>query len=103
MRLRFDDRFKKIASACLLSALTAGGISTLVSPVTADKAAVITISVNRTTKGDRLLLPPIAQPTRRDSDPTKRAFPEHRLLGCETAFGPLADATRGQLLTHCIA
>jgi len=100
MHLRFDDRLKKIASACLLSALTAGGISTLVSPVTANKAAVITISVNRTTKGDRLLLPPIAQPTRHDSD---APFPEHRLLGCETAFGPLADAARGQFLTHCIA
>jgi len=102
MRLRFNDWLKKITSACLLSALIAGGISMPVTPVTANKAAVIPISVNRTIKGDRLLLPPIVQPARHDSDPTKRQFPEHRLLGCETAFGPLADAARGHLLTRCI-
>jgi hypothetical protein len=35
---------KGISAACLLSALIAGAISTLASPVTADKAAAITIS-----------------------------------------------------------
>jgi len=49
---------KGISAACLLSALTAGVITTLTSPVTADKATVITISVNRAVKGDRQSLPP---------------------------------------------
>ena len=55
---------KSFSAACLLSALIAGAISTLPSPVTADKATVITISVNRAIKGDRQpLAPPIAQPS----------------------------------------
>ena len=103
MRCRLDDRLKNITTACLLSAFIGGAISTLVSPVTADKAAVIANSVNRTTKGDRLLLRPIAQPTRHDSVSTKKPIQEHRRLGCESAFSPFADPTRGRLLTHCMA
>jgi hypothetical protein len=89
----FDDRLKKITTACVLSVFTAGVISALVNPSTADKAVVIAISVNRTTKGDRLSLPSTAQPAQPIA---KRALP-----GCESAFSPFADPTRGRLLTHC--
>jgi hypothetical protein len=89
----FDDRLKKVTIACVLSVFTAGVISALVSPSTADKAAVIAISVNRTTKGDRLSLPSIAQPA--------QPIAKRALLGCESAFSPFADPTRGRLLTHC--
>jgi hypothetical protein len=97
----FDDRLKKITTACVMSAFTAGIISMLVSPSSADKAAAIAISVNRTTKGDRLPLPPVAQPTQQDVNSTKRLTPKRALPGCESAFSPLADPTRGRLLTHC--
>ena len=54
---------KSIPAACLSSALIAGAI-TLASPVTADKATAITISVNRAAKSDRQpLVPPAAQPS----------------------------------------
>ena len=98
MYWRFDGRLKNIGTACLLSAFTAGVISTLVSPVTADSAAGIVISVNRTTKGDRLSLSPIGQPA-----PTKKSIPEQTMLGCEPAFSQFADPTRRRLLTHCAA
>jgi hypothetical protein len=96
----FDDRLKKITTACVVSAFTAGIISMLVSPSSADKAA-IAISVNRTTKGDRLPLPPVAQPTQQDVISTKKAIPKRALPGCESAFSPFADPTHGRLLTHC--
>jgi hypothetical protein len=86
-----------------LSALTAGVIVTLVSPVTAGKAAVMVISVNRIIKGDRLSLPPITQPTQHDAGSTKKPTPERTLLGCESAFSPFTDPTRGRLVTHCVS
>jgi len=94
---------KGISAACLLSALTAGVITTLTSPVTADKATVITISVNRAVKGDRQSLPPpITQPGQRDSISTGKPTPERALLGCERAFSSLVESKRAHILTHCM-
>ena len=101
MGSNFDDRLKKITTACVVSAYTAAVISVLVSPSNADKAAVFAISVNRTIKGDRLSLPPVAQPAQQNVNSTKRLTPKRALPGCESAFSPLADPTRGRLLTHC--
>ncbi len=101
MLCRVDDRLKKITTACILSVFTAGVITTLVNPSSADKAAVIAISVNRTTKGDRLSRPPIAQPAEQGAISTKRPIAKGTPHGCESAFSPFADPTRGRLLTHC--
>lgn len=103
MRCSFDSRFRNITAACLLSAFAAGAISALVTPVTAEKAPVIVISVDRATKGNRLPLPLITHPTRHNSISTKKPILQHALPGCESAFSPLADPTRGHLLTHCAA
>ena len=93
---------ESISAACLLSALIAGAISTLASPVTADKATVITISVNRAAKGDRQpLAPPTAQPSKHDSISTGKPIPERALLGCERAFSPLVEPKRAHILRHC--
>lgn len=96
----FDDRLKKITTACVLSVFTAGVISMLVSPTSADKAAVIAISVNRTAKGDRMSLP-IVQPVQQGAISTEKPIAKRALAGCESAFSPFADPTRGRLLTHC--
>ena len=103
MRCKFDGRLKFIATACFLSAFIAGAICTLVSPVTANNAADIVISVNRSAKGDRLSIALIAQPTQRDSVPTKKSIPGQTMLGCEPAFSQLTDPTRRGLLRHCTA
>jgi len=85
-----------------LSALIAGAISTLPSPVTADKATVITISVNRATKGDRQpLAPPIARPAQHESISTGKPAPERALLGCERAFSSLVEPKRTHILRSC--
>ena len=93
---------KSISAACLLSALIAGAISTLASPVTADKATVITVSVNRATKGDRQpLAQPVAQPSQHDSISTGKPTPERALLGCERAFSSLIEPKRAHILRSC--
>lgn len=93
---------KSISAACLLSALIAGAISTLASPVTADKATAVTISVNRATKGDRQpFAPPTAQPSQYDSISTGKPTPERALLGCERAFSPLVEPKRAHILRYC--
>jgi hypothetical protein len=92
---------KSISAACLSSALIAGAI-TLASPVTADKATAITISVNRAAKSDRQpFAPPTAQSSQHDSISTGKPTPERALLGCERAFSPLVDPKRAHILRYC--
>jgi hypothetical protein len=100
MRCIFRNRLKNMAAASLLSCFIAGAITALTSSVSADNAAGVTISVNLTSKGDRLPIVPIDQPTQQNS--TEKPTSEHTLLGCEPAFSPFVDPTRA-LFTHCTA
>lgn len=100
--MRWTFRLKDITAASLLSCFIAGAFSALTSPVTADNAAVATISVNRITKGDRL--PLTAEPTaQHNSISIERPMPARTPLGCEPAFSPFADPTRAHILTYCPA
>jgi hypothetical protein len=102
--MRWTFRLKDIAAASLMSCFIAGAFSALTSPVTADNAAFVTISVNRITKGDRLPLPLIAQPTaQHNSISLERPIPARTPLGCEPAFSPFADPARAHILTYCLA
>jgi len=93
---------KGFSAACLVSALTAGLITALASPVTADKATGITVSVNRAAKGDRQpISPPKARSGRQDSISTGKRPLERAPRGCEPAFSPLVEPGRVHLLTHC--
>jgi len=98
MRCTFDDRLKDIAAASLLSCFIAGAITGLTSSSSADNAAGVTISVNRTSKGNQL---PIDQPIQHNS--TEEPTSMHTLLGCEPAFSPVTDPTRAHILAHCTA
>jgi len=104
MLYTFGNRLKDLAAATVFSCVVAGGISVLTSPVTADNAAGVTISVNRATKGDRLPLPPTARPTPHNSISIERPSPTHTLLDCEPAVSPIADPAQAHsLLTYCLA
>jgi hypothetical protein len=102
MHYIFGNRLKKLAAAVLFSGFAAGGIGVLTSPVTPDNIASVTISINRANKGDRLTLPPIAQPTQRNSI-FETPIPRHTLLDCEPAFSPIADPGRAHILNYCLA
>ena len=95
------NRLKNLVAASLFSCFVAGGISALTSPVTADNAAVVTMSVNRATKGDRLP-PPKAQPIQHNSV-SEKPIPRHTLLDCEPAFSPIADPAQAHILKYCVA
>ena len=101
MRRTVRNRLKNIAAASLLSCFIAGAITALTSSVSANNAAGVSISVNRTSKGDRLRIVPKDQPVQHNS--TEKPTSEHTLLGCEPAFSPVADPTRAYILTHCMA
>jgi hypothetical protein len=102
MHHTFGNRLKNLAAASLFSCFIAGGISVLTSPVTADNAAVVTTSVNRATKGDRLQLPSMARPTQHNSI-SEKPIPRRTLLDCEPAFSPIADPAQAHILKYCLA
>ena len=73
MRCTFGYSLKQIAVASLFSCFVAGGICVLTSPSAANNAAAVTISVNRTFKGDRLPQVPIAQQSEQNSTSTENS------------------------------
>ena len=111
MRYIFGQSLRNISVALLLSALIAGAICALTSPVTADNAKAITILVNRASKGDRLPVTPrverVRKPGMHDSNsiekPTPVRAPAQTPIGCESAFSPVAHPGRTDILTFCAA
>jgi hypothetical protein len=106
MRYVSGERVKNLAAALLLSGLIAGAICALTSPVTANNAAGVTVSVNRAGKGDRLPQAMTVTPARNSISSEKPApsqKPNRTLIGCETAFSPVAHPANANILTHCAA
>jgi hypothetical protein len=100
MHSTFGYSLKNIILALLLSFLSAGAICTLTSPVTADNAAVIAASVDRTGKSDRL---GTAQHAGHNSTSARKsASPQRTPLGCEAAFSPFANPGRADVLNYCV-
>lgn len=94
-------RLKDVIAALLLSCLIAGVVTALTSPVTAGNAAPI-VSVNRIIKGDRLPVAPAIKPKQHDSTPAETPVRKPTLVGCEPAFSPFAEPSRGHILSHCL-
>jgi hypothetical protein len=91
----------KIVAAALLSSFIAGTICALTVPVTADNAAVIATSVNRSNKTDRLRI--IQRAEHNSSSANKAAISsKHTPPGCERAFSPFADPGRPNVLNYCV-
>lgn len=84
---------KEIAAASFLSCIIAAGFCAATSSSVAQNAMVITNSVNRITKGDRLLQAP-------KSD--AQQLPIHRLIGCEPASSPIVDPVHAQVFGRCV-
>jgi hypothetical protein len=104
MRCVSSYGLKETIAAVVLSSFIAGGVGAMTSPGVADNAQGTT-SVNRTLKGDRLPLAPIAQQSRHNS-PAAGMAPATRTrapLGCDPAFSPVADPARGHIFKRCMA
>jgi hypothetical protein len=102
MRCTFGYSLREIAAASLLSCFIAGGIC-VAGPSTANNAAVLAISVNRTVKGDRATPALLAPQSDHNSTSTGNApSRKETLLGCEPAFSPVTDPARAHNLRHCV-
>ena len=95
MRCLFEYGLKDIAAASFLSCLIAAAVGVLTSPPATD-AGVILVSVNRATKGDRLL-------KNKQSKQNTLSPKKSRLIGCEPTFSPIAEPTWAYMLNQCIA
>jgi hypothetical protein len=100
MRRASGCSLNKIVTAALLSSFIAGTICALTAPVTADNAAVIAASVDRSNKTDRLRI--IQRAEHNSSSANKTVSYTHTPPGCERAFSPFADPGRPNLLNYCV-
>lgn len=102
MRCAFAYGLKEMTSAAILSCLIAGVVTEMTSPsVAGNNAEVVTISVNRAHKGDRLpqaSLPP-DYPTLTEMAPVA---PKPVPLGCDPVFSPVVDPASAHIFKRCI-
>jgi hypothetical protein len=103
MLYTFGYSGKKMAAACLFSALVAAGISARTNPSAADFAPAFGVSVNRAAKSDRLRPSPRPQQHMDNSGATDTMRSrEPKSLGCEPAFSPIADPARADVMKRCL-
>jgi hypothetical protein len=90
----------KIVAAALLSSFIAGAICAVTGPVIADNATVVAVSVDRSSKTDRLRV--VQRAEHNSSSANEGPSPKHTPPGCERAFSPYADPGRPNLLNYCV-
>jgi hypothetical protein len=95
-------RVKEIIAACLLSSLVAGTAVAITAPSAANGAGAVT--VERSSKSDRLPQAPVVQPTDKNSDTaTKTETPRKATpFGCDPAFSPVAEPSRAYYYNRCM-
>jgi hypothetical protein len=104
-------RIKEIAAACLLSCFIAGAGVAMTAPGAANGA----ISVERSSKGDRLPQAPLAEQSSNTSEAVKNEGKTETNnetktetqrkgtpLGCDPAFSPVAEPTRAHYFNRCM-
>lgn len=103
MHRAFAFSLKGTVTAVILSGFIAAGVAELNSPSVAGNAEAITISINRTHKGDRLPQRSLPHhPTSSTSPEMVPAPPKRVPLGCDPAFSPVADPARAHIFKRCI-
>jgi len=100
MRSASGYSLNKMIAAALLSSFIAGAICALTGPVIADNATVVAVSVDRSSKTDRLRV--IQRAEHNSSSANKVPPSKHTPPGCERAFSPYADPGRPNLLNYCV-
>jgi hypothetical protein len=85
--------------AVVTNASAAGGTSgaTISAPT-----SVRLVSVNRANKGDRLSQAPAARSSHSSPSTEAVAPPKRVPLGCDPAFSPVADPSRGNIFKRCM-
>jgi hypothetical protein len=101
MRCISSFYIKRTIAAVLLSCFIAGGVSAMTKPAVTERNEPITISVNRTQKGDRLKA---SRGQQHPNDSKTISVPPKRVpLGCDPAFSPVAAPQFAHIFGRCIA
>jgi hypothetical protein len=88
-----------VVAAVVTNAPAAGGTSgATISAPTSDRL----VSVNRANKGDRLSQAPAERLSRSSPSTEAVASPKRVPLGCDPAFSPVADPSRGTIYKRCV-
>ena len=91
----------KTVTAVFLSCFIAGGVSAMINPTVTESNETISISVNRTQKGDRQPQASIAYPRPNDSEIS--TSPKRVPFGCDPAFSPVAAPQFAHIFGRCMA
>jgi hypothetical protein len=104
MRSSLTYGLKETVAAAVLSSFIAGGVGAVTGPATTKNADSVTISVNRTYKGDRQpqAVLPHQHPNNASSTPTSSAPPTRAPLGCDPAFSPIVEPARAAIYKRCM-
>ncbi len=102
MRCTFAYGLKETVAAVVLSCCIAGGVSAMTGPTVAESNETVTMSVDRTNKGDRL--PQASTPQQHPNDSGMvPASPKRPPLGCDPAFSTVADPAQTYIFRRCMA
>jgi hypothetical protein len=98
----FEHRLKETLALVLLGSFLAGTFGAVFALSAAASAPIISVTVDRTNKGDRL---PYASTSNATPPPNVAAPtpPKRPPLGCDPAFSPVADPARALIYLRCMA
>lgn len=92
-----DGKLKGVMAVAIAVGLIAGAFPAVVSTPGVARTAQLTVSVNRTNKGDRL-------PLKRTSAVSLAVgVKAHPPVGCDPAFSRVADPARAHIFGRCIS
>ena len=95
--MRCTSSYKETVAAVLVSCFIAGGVSAMTNSAVTGSNETITVSVNRTHKGDRL--PQASTAYKHPNDVSPKRVP----LGCDPAFSPVAAPQFAHIFGRCMA
>src|SRR6266702_3911570 len=100
--MRCTSSYKETVAAVLVSCFIAGGVSAMTNSAVTGSNETITVSVNRTRKGDRLPQASTAYKHPNDSEMIS-VSPKRVPLGCDPAFSPVAAPQFAHIFGRCRA
>jgi hypothetical protein len=105
MRNAFGFGLKEIAAASILSCFIVGGVGAVTGPGIAGSDESMTVSVNRTHKGDRLIKAALSHQRAGHLPSTglAPASPQRTPLGCDPAFSPVVEPALAHIFKRCLA
>jgi hypothetical protein len=91
-----------IGAAAVVAAVVTNAPAAIGASGASISAPTSLVSVNRANKGDRLSQAPAERPSHSSPSTEAVAPPKRVPLGCDPAFSPVADPSRGNIFKRCM-